>query len=358
MNALQPFAPSFKPLLAGYDTIECAYYLQGVGLDFERLAVEKDNLKAGKYKQKLLRLGSEEFMLAASGTSSGYPYKLQNALFSIQCGEFNQPNFYVTFSSFGLWHHGAETLHQRFLAWAQGLGYVPYQEETLSRVDYAFDYQIPVLDFDQENFVTVSDNDSRHRKRRKVQTMQFGCSPVILRAYDKSAEITSSSGKTWFYPIWNAQENVWRIEWEIRKQVLRDYGIKSFASLWQNQGALLHHLANNHTSLRITSDAEPKQRPMHPLWLDMLARIDTLPANIYHPCDEKQLLEQRMMRMAISIYGYLKRMSAINLLQQTAYEDDPHGAIDILRDHIDRIHDPITWAFDVRRKANEIRMGQ
>ena len=55
-------------LLSGHDTIECAYYLapsEGCLLDFDRLAVEKEIMRASKSrKPMLIKLGCEEFMLA------------------------------------------------------------------------------------------------------------------------------------------------------------------------------------------------------------------------------------------------------------------------------------------------------
>jgi len=86
-------------LLSGHDTIECAYYLAPDAeclLDYERLAVDKEELRLCKSrKPKLIQLGCEEFMLAGHGTSSGYPFLIENSAFSIQFGEFNRPSFFV-----------------------------------------------------------------------------------------------------------------------------------------------------------------------------------------------------------------------------------------------------------------------
>lgn len=74
-------------LLSGFDTIECAYYLafgHGCLLDFEQLAAEKEALRQLKIrKQKPIRLGNEEFLLAPHGTASGYPFLIENNVFSI-----------------------------------------------------------------------------------------------------------------------------------------------------------------------------------------------------------------------------------------------------------------------------------
>lgn len=72
----------FRFLLSGYDTIESAYYLEPIGdgsLDFQRLAVEREELKQVKQRRpKAIKLGSEEFLLAPHGTKSGYPILLEN----------------------------------------------------------------------------------------------------------------------------------------------------------------------------------------------------------------------------------------------------------------------------------------
>jgi hypothetical protein len=155
-------------VLTGLDTVECAYWLARTGkacFGFERLAAEKAGLAQSKTRRpKAMQLGSEELLLASHGTPSGYPLLLQNEAFSIQCGEFNRPNFYVAFRSFALWHSGADVLHRRFLTWAESMGLAPFRPEKLSRVDFAFDYQIPAIDFDEDSFVSLADKDAQHRK--------------------------------------------------------------------------------------------------------------------------------------------------------------------------------------------------
>src|SRR5690606_16228020 len=146
----------FNFLISGFDTIECAYYLtrmDGDSLDFQMLAVEKDLLARSKSKSgSALKLGSEEFLLASHGTSSGYPFWMENDAFIVQCGEFNRPNFFGKFRSIARWHQGLEAMHERFLNWAASVGLMPSQPERLSRVDFAFDYHLPEMDFDEDSF--------------------------------------------------------------------------------------------------------------------------------------------------------------------------------------------------------------
>jgi hypothetical protein len=90
-------------------------------------------------------------------------------------------------------------------------------------------YYLPVIDVDEENVVTLCAKDSRYRNARKGQTMMFGEGDIVLRIYNKVAEIVEKSGKTWFYALWGGVcEDVWRIEWQTRKDILRRFGIRSF----------------------------------------------------------------------------------------------------------------------------------
>lgn len=356
--------PDFRLLLHGHDTIECAYYLAADGarlLDFERLAVEKEEMRLSKSrKPNAIKLGNEEFLLASHGTKSGYPFLIENDAFSIQFGEFNKPNFFVTYRSIALWHQGAQGLHQRFLAWADSLGLHPYLPERLSRVDFTFDYHLPAIDFDEDSFVTLAVKDNQHRKNRKVQTFRFGEGELVLRVYDKCAEIKEKSAKTWFFDLWSMDSDVWRIEWQARKTWLRLVGIKTFHDLEERQGDLLRYLVNEHTTLRTRADDSNRSRwHLHPLWQDLSEQVARMPClGVVRELDKKALMDERLARMSISIYGYLKRIAAIDCLQngeEKAYLDETFDRLQAL---VTDIHDPLTWQNDVDRRVTEMRLGE
>ncbi|MGO8754749.1 MAG: hypothetical protein ACLQHK_05910 [Gallionellaceae bacterium] len=355
---------TFRLLLSGHDTIECAYYLapsEGCILDYERLAVEREGMRLSKTrKPTLIKLGCEEFMLAGHGTSSGYTFLIENEAFSIQFGEFAKPNFFVTFRSIALWHLGAQFLHERFIAWAASVGMSPYQRERLSRVDFTFDYLLPEIDFDEENFVTSFSKDNRHRKDRKVQTFKFGEDELGLCIYNKCAEITEKSAKTWFYELWGVEEDVWRIEWRARKKWLRQIGIVTFEDLKERQGDLLRVLVNDHTTLRIkTEDSNRSRWPMHPLWADLqerAAQMDGL--GVVRELNMPALLDERMNCITISLYGYMKRIAAIYSLHGGTPAISLNQARAHLAIQLKHIHDPLSWEFDVERRMTEMRLGE
>ncbi|WP_246590896.1 hypothetical protein [Georgfuchsia toluolica] len=330
-------------------------------MDFEQLALEKSLISTSKSRHpKVITLGSEQFLLASHGTGSGYPFLLENDAFSIQCGEFNKPNFYVAFRSFALWHIGASALHQRFLAWAASVGLMPYRPEKLSRVDMTFDYQIDPIDFDEDCFVSQANKDAQHRKDGRVQTFRFGAGDLVLRVYNKCDEIEEKSAKSWFYALWGVEKNVWRIEWQTRKELLKHFGIRTFQDLAERQGDLLRYLVNDHTALRIRTDDSNRSRwPLHPLWVDLQARVNVMEGlGVVRECDPQSLLDERLIRLGVSVYGYMKRLAAIHGLKRGYSEVGLEETIERLRKLLNRVHDPLSWDGDVQRRMDEMRLGQ
>lgn len=354
----------FQFLVSGYDTIQCAYHLHATGrgeLDFVRLSAHREELRQAKVREGMpIQLGSEEFLLMPHGTASGYPLLLENPAFGIECGEFNKPNFFVTFRSYALWHDGVQGLHQRFLTWADSVGMSVSRAESLSRVDYAFDYYVPEVDFDEDNFVTTAEKDEQYRKNRRLQSFRFGKGQIVLRGYDKSAEIAEKSEKTWFYSIWGRAEDVWRFEWQIRKAVLRFRGVRTFDDLQRGGGDVIRPLVESSATLRMkTSDSNRSRWPLHPLWIDLQSRVAALDAcGVIRECDPQVLLEARLMRCGISVYGYLKRIAAICGLQGGDGTPNVDQAMRRLGWLVNRLHDPLAWDSGVQKRMDQMRLGQ
>lgn len=352
-------------LLSGIDTVACAYYLReglGCGFDFAGLAEKREAMRASKRRDPVVvEIGGKGFMLGRGGTASGYPLKLDNSELGIECGEYNNPSFFVTYRSDALWHKGALQLHDDFERWAHGLRFNRSRDEGLSRVDFAFDFELEAIDFDEDCFVSLADKDAQHRKNRRVQTFRFGQGDIVLRVYDKSAEIAESSGKTWFYPLWGGvTENVWRVEFQIRKEVLKQFSIRTFDDLFSGCGDVLRYLVHDHTTLRVRQDDTNRSRwPLHPLWALLQAHVATFPAQgvIREVNADERLLEQ-MFRLAVSVEGYLKRSAAIECVRRGGELLSHESAINEFNAFLRRVHDPLTWRGDVLKRADEIRLGQ
>lgn len=354
----------FRFLVTGIDTLECAYFLSNgpsCQIDYGHLAMQKEFLRQSKTREpELISLGGDQFYLHAYGSSSGYPFIIENENFLISFGEFNSPSFFVKFKCRALWQHGAFHLHQRFLRWASSVGLVPFREETLSRIDFSFDYELSDLDFDENSFVSLSKKDTRYRKDSQLQTLQFGKGAVVLRVYDKVAEIDEQSNKHWFFDIWGIAENIWRIEWQVRKSILRRFAIRTFEDLTTNQGDLLRYLATEHDSLRLkTQDQNRSRWPLHPLWGDLVGRVNQMECvGIYREINQAAMLEERNTRMAISIYGYLKRMAAVDCVLNEKPMSSLSEAMEVLAKNLTWVHNRHTWEADVEKRILQIRLDR
>ena len=354
-----------QPLLSGLDTVECAYYLRPAAhctLDFGQLGIEKEVLRQSKKREpKKIEIGGIDFFLQPYGSGSGYPFVIENEAMTIEFGEFNEPSFFVTYRSIALWHQGAAALHQQFIDWSERLGFIAAKDESLSRVDFTFDYLLPGIDFTEDDFVSLSAKDSQHRKDRQVQTFSFGKGDVMLRVYNKVAEITEKSQKTWFFNLWGGvTENVWRIEWQVRKDVLRRFGLRSFTDLFEGQGDILRYLAQEHTTLRVPNEDSNRSRwALHLLWQSLQAHIGTLQAQgVYREFDTQEMLNARLMRIAVSVQGYLKRIAALECIRLGLPMQTNQEALRRLQGLLSEVHDPLTWKTDVQKRIDAIKLGQ
>jgi hypothetical protein len=355
---------NLKRLIHGHDTLECAYYLvagQKSEINFDILALEKEYLRQNKNRDpKAIKLGDKEFLLHPYGTSTGYSFVIENNDYVIAFGEFMSPSFSVKFKCHSLWQKGAFELHKQFLQWANSIGLYTHHDEGLSRVDFSFDYQLNEIDFDENNFVSMAKKDSRYRKDRVNQTFQFGKGDIVLRVYNKVAEIAEQSHKNWFFTLWETEQNVWRIEWQCRKPILKRFGILTFNDLIERQGDLLRYLAYEHDTLRIPSNDKNRSRWMlHPLWQDINEQVKTMNGfGIYRELDTKSLLAEKEERIAISVYGYLKRIAALNSARKDIEPISMNESFEFLKNKINKIHEPFLWKGEVQKRIHKIRLGQ
>jgi hypothetical protein len=352
----------FMRLLAGLDTVQAAYYLrptpQEAAFAFEPLLLAKEAARAEKARDGTeLGIGDERFLVRPYGSKSGYPLVLEHRDFAVECGEFNNPAFFVTYRSRALWTKGAAALDAAFQEWAKSVGLIAFRPEGLSRVDFAFDYLVPVVDFDEDSVLSLSAKDSKWRGDRKLQSMQFGKGEVVLRIYNKIAEIVEQSDKVWLFELWGVRENVWRIEWQARKEILRRFSIRTFEDLFAGQGDVLRYLAGEHDSLRVRSvDSNRSRWALHPLWMDLCGWIDEFSSQgVYREVEAAAVIEWQLQRLALAVYGYHKRAAALLRLRDERAEVTLSEALHEVRARITRLHEPLSWNTDVEAKRRQSR---
>ncbi len=364
MNSVAEKAASqFRYLSSGVDTLEVCFYLapgNACDLDFDALLARREALRSSATRDPdEVSIGGESFLLQAYGSSTGYPLVLSNTWVVINYGAKNSPPFLVKFLSQGLWQYGWRGVADKFLTWAKGAGFEAYAGEKISRADFCFDYWLADLDFTQDNFVSLSSKDSQYREHRRNQTFDFGRGDTKLRCYDKIAEIEQESGKVFFFDLWGVRDGVWRIEWQVRKELLKRFGVRSLAGLQNQAGDLLHYLSTTHDTLRISSgDSNRSRWPLHPLWRDVQERaVGFGRQGVLAEIELGASIDERLQRCAASLYGYAKAIAAMEAVK-AGKENLPFDvALDKVRRLISSVHKPVVWDFDVAKKVTRLRLS-
>ncbi len=350
-------------LLNGLDSLYVCYSLdmRTSTLDFPDLEYRKEMIRDGQRDFETLTLGCEDFALRPHGAKP-YRFLLENDAFSLGMTEVMQPTLRAQFRSEALWRSGAIALHQRIVDWARSIGATMIAPETISRADWSFDFDLPEVDFNEDDFTTRAHKDAKYRDGGRVQTFRLGAGHTVIRVYDKVAEIRQSSGKVWFFDLWGQSENVWRIEFQIRSERLKTGAIRTLGDLEELQGDILRQLAHEHTTLRRpTGDSNKSRWPLHPLWQSLQDAIVEMPhLGLARHYDPDSALQYRKFKTLTSMYGYLKALAAMSVLESghwrrmVTLEDLAEEILDMLQPH----HIPTIWQQDVEQRIRDYESGK
>lgn len=111
-----------------------------------------------------------------------------------------------------------------------------------------------------------------HEDDTVTETAYFGAksAPIQLRIYDKTRELLKSPTKTWLPEVWGEQsyERVMRVEFQIRREALREMGIENCSDL-KNVAGIWVYLATDWFSLRLPEDKNTSRRALHPFWISV-----------------------------------------------------------------------------------------
>jgi len=347
------------PCAVGIDSLYLSSFLDGLGIDWETLRYEKEKLRAtpsALYSE--IELGDERFALHRGGQGR-YTFKLSNKAFTLALSERMEPRCHAQFSSHLLWTTGFDAAIARYdKIWAT-TGSRRSRPDIINRVDAAFDFQIGPPDFQYEHFVSQAGKDATWREFQKSQSYQFGKSDVVCRVYDKVAEIEQQSGKSWLFDKWGVSEGVWRCEFQVRNERLREAGIATVDQLRAYLPGLIKHLAKHHTSLRILSgDSNRSRWPLHPMWRGIVASVDQLTTLPEQP--PPPLLtgtDYQLQRQVRAMMGQLKGIAAT---LSHSRPNDPVSMEELLRrwPHLAaRYHSPELWRADVAEKIRKRELG-
>jgi len=188
---------------------------------------------------------------------------------------------------------------------------------TVSRIDLFADWQGWALNGDDRHrFVCMADSRTLYEDGQVFTGFAFGTrtsGSIIARIYDKTIE-SEKKGTDYWREIWGAVDEgqpVLRVEFEIARNALRQYGLNSPEEVLGAKGALWADLTNTWLSFRSASEDNTKSRwPVSPEWEQIRrARIAEAAFGIDRTYEGRQQGNLRL--LAPGLVGYLSSFAAL-----------------------------------------------
>jgi hypothetical protein len=177
--------------------------------------------------------GTKGFSWILSG--SDFSYKIANS-----SAPGSRPNAMIEIRSEALWRLGPEEVIKIALSLIEANG-GHIIEAKPSRVDLCVDFLMPeeLWSSDLMKYaVTRATDFAPYYRFKKLTGIRIGKGVISARLYDKPLEIQQQSRKVWMFDIWGLNEvpegkKIIRIEFQLRREVLRDLKIKYIDDLFQ-----------------------------------------------------------------------------------------------------------------------------
>lgn len=277
-HAQNPLSDSYELLVCDIDSLDLGLYIRWNDRFNDFLAMldqkKQDAMKAKGVLDK--NPHGRQFIHLPSGKPPNYRYHLQfpeyHLYLSISQTPKGSPNAYLSINSEAIWKLNLPSVLETLEIDLYHFGGTLERIQP-SRVDMCADFRIPgglSLAFLESHRVSRANETTFHLKNDILETYYVGSpsSPVRLRIYDKGKEIQVKGTKFWFVDIWKTDDvtDVWRVEFQMRRPFLRQFGINSLEELWQKIGGVWLYLTEEWVSLRLPDNDRTARRSVLPWW--------------------------------------------------------------------------------------------
>lgn len=184
------------------------------------------------------------------------------------------PLAYCKLASEALTFEGPNAVEKELRTIIEALG-DPEGEANVSRADLCVDF---VTDCDisalaESDWVSRARNFSQHSVARQFSGWSVGQGGALsCRLYNKLLEI-EKSGKTYMFDIWRDRgwdgvQPVWRLEFQFRRESLRELEVQTFSQFMDKMGGLWSYASERWLRLTIpnATDTTQSRWPLHPMW--------------------------------------------------------------------------------------------
>ena len=278
--------PTFLALRWGVDSLYLSYpgklfYHQDETLQALKAAARSG--VPGEVANAQLLLGEHIFEVRDKGTGL-FAYVLEDNAFRISLASVDAgalPMAYVKISAHRLAAGSVQSIEEELRALLQELGSIE-ESVRVSRIDLFVDF---VSDVDMEGWtrsawVTRARSINAYAVDDQFSGWAIGLGgPMAARLYDKTLEILKSH-KDWLKPLWVArgwdgESRVLRLEFEIKRDVLKGFGLESLADVLRAMAGVWSYATTEWLRLTLPNpdDGTRSRWPIHPLW-GMLSGVD------------------------------------------------------------------------------------
>jgi len=262
-----------------------------------------------------------------------FPYVLEDNAYRLQFAKIGKklPMAYVKVSAEYLAHKGPQEVQKELLELLQEFGELS-GSAMVSRIDLAADFVSHVVmdAWPRSAWVTRAKEIHSYAKDQVFTGWTIGMGGIIAaRLYNKIEEIFHS-GKGWIVNLWDQAgwqvgQPVWRLEFELKRELLKEKGLGSLDSVLEHLNGLWSYATTEWLRLTVPNEEDDTRSrwPIHPLWVE-LASVDwesTHSARLERFSTSRVPDEQRLAIMAL---GPVVSYMAIHGL------DDPNEAVDAL----------------------------
>lgn len=278
-HASSPLVTEYQHLLHGIDSLDLGLYVLW-GSDWKRRLSILDKKKQQARKQGGLLIGlssGRSCIIKPGGKGENYRFHLQFDAYNLFIGKAARPgaspNVYLSLAAKTLWLDGIETAITWIKEELKAIGAGSVQRIQISRLDLCADFFVNggiSHEFLLSHKVTRNDKGKLFLDKNELQTYYVADakSPIQLRIYNKGVEVKQGGIKLWFLELWKREttDNIWRIEYQIRRPALKQFAIDSLDDLKEKQTALWHYLTSQWFTLRLPDNDKAERKTIHPFW--------------------------------------------------------------------------------------------
>lgn len=284
-------------------------------------------------------LGQHIFEVKDKGARM-FPFVLEDNAYRLQFSHPGKklPMAYVKVSAEYLAHKGPQAVYQELLELLPEFGDLT-GSAMVSRIDLAADFvsNIAMDSWPRTAWVTRATQIHSYAKDQIFTGWTIGMGGIIsARLYNKVEEILYT-GKAWVMNLWQKAgwipgETVWRLEFELKRDFLKEKGLSGLDGVLEHLNGLWSYATTEWLRLTIPSESDTVRArwPVHPLWMN-LASVDwesTSSAKLERFSNARTPTEQRLATMVMgSLVSYMAMHSlddhndAIEGLLRVLYEN-------------------------------------